>query len=215
MPPNVVVVYTDDQDSTMGSMRALPWVSHELAARGAVLDHFYANTPMCCPSRAEMLSGRHFHNLKLPSAATTRGSCMHVDAGRSFHERRVFVGALADAGYRVGYFGKYLNAAVGEGMEDICPATRHASAHFAPPPGWDPAGWLVMCPDTCYSDCSFATAHGLRTFDDARAPRGSNYATSVIGNATLAWMRTQLAARRPFVAFAAPHAPHEPAVPAR
>ena len=56
-----------------------------------------------------------------------------------------------------------------------------------------------------------------RRFADANFPNGSNYATSVIGNATVAWLREILLLQqsqqpqqppRPFFAFVAPHAPH-------
>ena len=210
--PSFIFVLTDDQDLLLDSMEAMPFTRSLLPKAGATLERFHAHTPVCCPSRSELLSGRYFHNLKLAHAADDHMSCMHVNADDNFQEHLVFARALNDSGYMAGYFGKYMNAG---GMKHVCPEKAGKPAKLAPPKGWDAdGGWLVMCPDTCYTDCAFGTPTGLRTFDDPTFANGSNYATSVIGNATLAWVRSRLAAGSPFIAFAATHAPHGPATPA-
>ena len=46
------------------------------AETGAVASNWFIHTPVCCPSRAEILSGRYFHNVRMP---TPEGGCMHAD----------------------------------------------------------------------------------------------------------------------------------------
>ena len=57
------------------------------------------HTPICCPSRSELVTGKYFHNLK-----TTGGGCMHVDEGKVNPD--TFALHLHNAGYTVGMFGK-------------------------------------------------------------------------------------------------------------
>lgn len=55
---NIVFITTDDQDLLLGSMRALPHTARLLGKGGANLTQFRVNTPICCPSRSTMLTGR-------------------------------------------------------------------------------------------------------------------------------------------------------------
>lgn len=68
------------------------------------------------------------------------------------------------------------------GMDHLCPTTRWKPAPLAPPLGWsrEEDAWLVMCPDTCYSDCAFGTTTGLRTFDDPSFVNGSNCENTIL-----------------------------------
>ena len=111
--PNIVWFLTDDQDQMLGAsfpelqpgVGPMPRTRHHLQSKGATAERFYAHTPICNPSRAELLSGRYFHNIK------RRGGplwSMHVDEARVARES--FVRDLHDkAGYITGLFGKYLN----------------------------------------------------------------------------------------------------------
>ena len=63
--PNVVFVLSDDQDIELGSFPGPMRHTNELLAeQGAAATHWYVNTPVCCPSRAQTLSGRYAHNLR-------------------------------------------------------------------------------------------------------------------------------------------------------
>src|ERR687892_556420 len=58
--PNVLIILTDDQRiESMGPMRR----TRALFKRGGTeFVNAYATTPLCCPSRASILTGRYAHN---------------------------------------------------------------------------------------------------------------------------------------------------------
>src|SRR5262245_27721245 len=57
---NVIFILTDDQ--TAYEMTALPHVREEIGGHGATFTRAYVPYPMCCPSRASLLSGQNMHN---------------------------------------------------------------------------------------------------------------------------------------------------------
>ena len=61
--PNIVFLYTDDQDVELGSMEAIPKIQNKLFNEGATFDNFFVTTPICCASRTSLLSGRYQHNI--------------------------------------------------------------------------------------------------------------------------------------------------------
>ena len=113
--PNVVFMLTDDQDLELGSMNAMSF-TRALGATGANLTHFMAHTPVCCPSRSELLTGRYFHNIRNPNFSPA--GCMHVrtDNPTPTGDPTVFATALQKLGYATGMYGKYLNSG---GMQKV------------------------------------------------------------------------------------------------
>ena len=66
--PNVLFLLTDDQDMMLGSMDPdgpLQKTRAALIDKGAYFNNGFANTPICCPSRAEIQTGRYMHNTKV------------------------------------------------------------------------------------------------------------------------------------------------------
>ena len=51
----------------MGSLEAMPAVRSQLMDKGVSFDNFFVNTPICCPSRTEFLTGRYYHNVGPPN----------------------------------------------------------------------------------------------------------------------------------------------------
>jgi N-acetylglucosamine-6-sulfatase len=86
----------------MDGATPMPKTQALMADKGSTATSFYIHTPICCPSRSELLSGRYFHNIK-----KTGGGCMHTDGVKV--NNATFARNLHEGGYRVGMFGKYLN----------------------------------------------------------------------------------------------------------
>jgi hypothetical protein len=55
---NIVFLLTDDQDRQLGSMAVLPSVEKYVTGRGVNVSNMFVNTPICCPSRSTLFSGR-------------------------------------------------------------------------------------------------------------------------------------------------------------
>lgn len=98
--PNIVLVMTDDQGygdaGYMGHPALQTPVLDEMAANGLRLDNFRTASPVCSPTRASVLTGRH---------PTRIGVFRHGHALRP--QERTVATLLREAGYRTGFFGKY------------------------------------------------------------------------------------------------------------
>merc|ERR1719473_1331633 len=79
-----------------------------LSEEGATANNWFIHTPVCCPSRGELLTGRYFHNIYVKNYPGNP-SCMSVAAGGQFYNEWYFAPHLQQAGYTVGIFGKHLN----------------------------------------------------------------------------------------------------------
>ena len=88
---------TDDQDLELGSMNAMSFTA-ALGRTGANFTTFFAHTPVCCPSRSELLAGKYFHNLK--NSGFEPSGCMHINTttGTPTGDAPAFSTALKAAG---------------------------------------------------------------------------------------------------------------------
>ena len=188
-----MLVLADDLDHTLGSVEhALPQTRRLIATPGAHATNWFIHTPICCPSRAELLAVRYFHNLRV-AKHNDPGGCMQANLSRIYDEG-YFARTFAQLGYTVGVFGKHLNGGN---------------------PRKAPAGvdrWLVNGGgeylNPSFSFASNGTTGTVVTFDNCTGPC---YSTAVIGNATLDWVRAVRGssdAPPPFFAFVAVKAPH-------
>ena len=55
--PNFIVILTDDQDPS--SVAYMPILQAELVEKGALFTNYYVTAPLCCPSRASLLTGQY------------------------------------------------------------------------------------------------------------------------------------------------------------
>lgn len=95
--PNILLVLTDDQpkDTDWALRQTIDWLGRD----GVTFERAHANTPLCAPSRASIMSGRYAHHHGL---LDTRHP-YHLDQHSTVQRQ------LREAGYRTGLFGKYLN----------------------------------------------------------------------------------------------------------
>ncbi|MCI0633208.1 MAG: sulfatase [Actinobacteria bacterium] len=190
--PNVIVIVTDDQPAD--TIPRLPAVMPFLQARAldpgdhwVVFERAFVNTPICCPSRATMLSGFYAHHTGV----------LDNDDGHAFDESSTLATWLRDAGYHTGLVGKYLN---------LYPFGRDPFV----PQGWDRWwGKIHGPPTTLYHDYTlFEQDH---TVDYGTLP--ADYSTDVLASKAVEFIQ-ESPLDRPFLLWYAPTAPHPPAIPA-
>ena len=190
--PNVIVIVTDDQSadsipSARPVMRYLQESALDPNDHWIVFDHFYVNTPLCCPSRATMLTGRLSRDTGV----------VDNDHGGLLDEEDTIAAWLHDAGYHTGLVGKYLNG-----------------YPFGRPPfvprGWDRWSAKLQGPVTnLYYDYTLIEQGLPVPYGHAE----EDYATDVFAAGAVEFIR-DAPPGRPFFLWFAPTAPHPPWVAA-
>jgi arylsulfatase A-like enzyme len=98
--PNVVFIYTDDQNASDFHSRYMPRTKRFFAQGGTTFTNYVVTTPICCPSRASMLSGQYAHNNGVYTNKTGYAGLRD--------QANTLAGWFQHAGYRTGWFGKFL-----------------------------------------------------------------------------------------------------------
>ena len=98
--PNIVLVMADDHGYGDTGFTGHPFVQtphlDAMAKTGVVFNRFYASAPVCSPTRASVMTGRHPFRVNVPN----HGHYLRP------HETTV-AEALGSAGYVTGHFGKW------------------------------------------------------------------------------------------------------------
>ncbi len=105
--PNVVVILSDDQgygDIGCYGTEPDPKTPHldALAQGGVRFTNFYANAPMCSPTRAALLTGRHPYRCGVPFVLSAAPETVGLKGGEV-----TLAEVLAEAGYATGLVGKW------------------------------------------------------------------------------------------------------------
>ena len=181
--PSVLLIVTDDQ--RWDTLWSMPQVKRLLVDRGVSFSNSFVSSPLCCPSRASILTGAYPHTTGVYTQGLPNGGF------KKFNDTTTIATVLHDAGYRTGFFGKYLDS-----------YQSGANAGYVPP-GWD--RWMAFVHSQFFD-------YGL-TIDGAVKRFGSSpedYSTDVLAERTDAFIRRT---GGPFFAIFAPAAPHAPATP--
>ncbi|KAK6292242.1 hypothetical protein J4Q44_G00368260 [Coregonus suidteri] len=106
--PNIVLILTDDLDVAIGGMTPLNKTRKLIGDAGISFTNAFVASPLCCPSRASILTGKYPHNHHVINN-TLEGNCSSP-AWQKTQEPQTFPALLqAYAGYQTFFAGKYLN----------------------------------------------------------------------------------------------------------
>jgi len=198
--PNIVLILTDDQDAALGGAEPLEKGRKLIADQGAEFMNAYATTPICCPSRASILTGRYLHNTEVRNNSVA-GGC-NDQKWRDGLEGKTFATHLKNAGYRTMYAGKYLNQYGREkegGVEHV-------------PPGWD--WWAGLVGNSRYYNYTLS-------INGKKEEHGDNYTTDYLTDVIrrksiqfLSYYVNRDTGTNPFLMVLAPPACHAPFTPA-
>ena len=184
--PNILFVLTDDQPAS--TVNKMPAVQAKLEAKGLSFENAFLTDPVCCPSRATILTGRYAHNHGVWTNDEPRGG----DQG--FKERGLAQDTIATRlkkeGYATGLFGKYFNG--------------YGDNHYVPP-GWE--SWFAFVGNKQDDSYEVVSEGKIKTVN-----RGEWHPTDLVADRAEQFMKTH--AGEPWFAYVAPSDPHGPYYPA-
>ena len=189
--PNIVVIVTDDM--RWDELENMPNVRTLLQRRGVTIDNAFVSDPLCCPSRATILTGLYSDRTSVWNNTTSGG----WSAFRALEPHALPVW-LDDAGYRTALIGKYLNGYDGS----------------VTPPGWDQ--WVAF---EAPNERTGGAAHyygydlGVNGVTESHGHRPADYSTNVLGRRAVSFVR-DAPTKRPFFLYFTPFGPHFPYTPA-
>ncbi len=202
--PNIILIMSDDQGygdlSCMGNTDFRTPHLDRLAASGVRFTSWYANSPVCSPSRAALLTGRY------PGNAGVRAILGgHRTATGLLPEVPTLAKALERLGYQTAFFGKWHL-----GLARGCRPDDHGFAEWF--------GFLAGCVDY-YSHIFY---WGMNRGGPANNPihdlwhngrevwENGRYLTELITERAVAYIRRAAGTGRPFLMYVAYNAPHYP-----
>jgi N-acetylglucosamine-6-sulfatase len=189
--PNIIFVLTDDLD--LASVEKMPEIGSLVRDEGASFENAFVSFPVCCPSRATILTGLYAHN------SGVKGNSPPSGGFRKFRndgtEENTVAASLQEGGYQTAFFGKYLN-----GYPDGDPTYV--------PPGWDE--W--------YGKLNGQKLYNYRINENGEevsyGSEEGDFFTDVLSGQASDFIRRVAPEDQPFFAYVAPTAPHGPATPA-
>jgi N-acetylglucosamine-6-sulfatase len=204
--PNIVFILTDDQRWDTTDARhspfgtdVMPLTRAELGGSGVEFTHAFVTTPVCCPSRVSILMGQYAHNTGIHSNVPPGGGA------ELFDDRSTLATWLKAAGYRTGFYGKYMN-----GYSRLWDPDLGETPYV--PPDWDEWHALRLGAYTNYTLVRNGAAHDheAQVFGEA----DEDYATDVLRKLAVEFIDSSANQGQPFFLYLNFNAPHHPAEPA-
>lgn len=174
--PNIVLVITDDQ--RYDEMQFLPRTERLLGEAGLTATEAITPHPLCCPARAEMLTGQLAQNNGVQTNFAPQGGYDRLDT------RHTLATWLQDAGYNTAFLGKHLNG-------------------YSQTDGRDP-GWNIFNA----SSHGFSDYVDFHQYDNGRRVRVPGYYTDYVSQRTVDYAHELSRADAPFFLWVSHFAPH-------
>ncbi|XP_046451107.1 N-acetylglucosamine-6-sulfatase-like [Daphnia pulex] len=204
LQPNIIVILIDDLDVVLGGLEPMAITRRLVAQHGATFTNAFVSTPVCCPSRSSILTGKYVHNHRVINN-TASGNC----GSRQWQngpERKTMATYLQANGYATFYGGKYLN----QYGKNETGGVEHV------PPGYD--RWVGLVGNSRYYNYTLSVDGQARDHGD---DYHLDYLTDVLAKEALDFIDgTSLSGgtdgrnNRPLFAVIAPPACHSPFTPA-
>uniref|UniRef100_A0A4W4DSB9 N-acetylglucosamine-6-sulfatase n=1 Tax=Electrophorus electricus TaxID=8005 RepID=A0A4W4DSB9_ELEEL len=191
--PNIVLILTDDLDVSIGGMIPLNKTRKLIGDAGITFPNTFVASPLCCPSRASILTGKYPHNHHVINN-TLEGNCSS-QSWQKTQEPATFPALLQKYGYYQTFFaGKYLNEY----------GNKEAGGVDHVPSGWD--YWFALEKNSKYYNYTLsvngkAQRHGQNYSED--------YLTDVLANISIEFLQYK-SNYRPFFMMVSTPAPHSP-----
>ncbi len=195
---NIVFILTDDQSAN--ELSAMPNVQSLIGAKGATFRRGYVPYPLCCPSRASLLTGEYMHN------HLVRGNVPPFGGWDTFRpqEANALPVWTKDAGYYNLHIGKYLNGYAGV-----------LATPLPVPTAWDEwYGKISEGPLYFNYQLIEKTAPADTPELEFYGDQAGEYQTDVLGDKAVGFVDGLSGAQSPFLMnlwFNAPHSPYDPA----
>jgi len=180
--PNILIIVTDDQ--TADTLDVMPKTRDFFKKNGTKFPNAFVSTPLCCPSRASIFSGRYAHN---------HGVFRTGSDPALFDQESTMQARLRNAGYLTAISGKYLNS----WTQAIDPPHFDRWAFFSRGRRGDTDGY-----------------YNLPFNVDGKRRIAQQYSTRFVQNRALEFLNWfERNDGRPWFLYVAPFAPHPPALP--
>ncbi|KAL4225641.1 hypothetical protein ACF0H5_016330 [Mactra antiquata] len=191
--PNILFILTDDQDVTMGGQTPMVKTKQLVGDKGIIFNNMFTTSPLCCPSRSSIFTGRYVHNHEAVNNSLS-GNCSSR-AWQQTQEVKAFPTYLKSKGYNTFFAGKYLNQYGNEqagGVEHI-------------PPGWN--NWNGLVGNSRYYNYALSV-NGVREKHGNQYPQ--DYLTDVIHKRAVSFLLKQHKWSDPFFMMLSTPACHAP-----
>ncbi len=189
VPPNFIVVMTDDQ--TLEAMRVLPQTQALIGAAGATFEQFFVSFPLCCPSRASFLTGQYPHNNRVLENYPPAGGF------QALNSEETLAVWLNRSGYYTGLIGKLMNG--------------YNTSPVGVPPGW--SEWHGEKSENRYYGYDLLESQGLTTYGDREEDftdpaDPASYSTDTYTAKAVDFIQRRAVAPEPFFLWVSYNAPH-------